>query len=141
MKVTLPKFIVECPDCKTYLDVRKFNYCPICGKSVSEIRANRSNSCDKCEHSSEMDGNSCYNCMKGIENNFKAKQDEVRVGNEIISDGTRAIILRINSWNDWECLSSAGVFILDSETQKYWHKTGRDCPQIREMLEQLKGEK
>lgn len=137
MKVNLPQFIIECPDCKTYLDVRKFNYCPICGKSISEIIVNMPNTCDKCEHSSEMDGNYCYNCMKGIENNFKARQDEMRVGNEIILDETKAVILHINSWNDWQCLCSTGVFILNSETQKYWHKTGRDFPQIRELFKEV----
>ena len=32
--------------------------------------------CDTCEHSDEIDGNNCYECVKGIRNNYSLKKQE-----------------------------------------------------------------
>lgn len=36
------------------------------------------NRCDSCIHSEEQDGSNCYECVKGIADNFEAQQTKMR---------------------------------------------------------------
>lgn len=66
----------------------------------------------------------------------------VHVGDEIYSELTdsKAVVQRIDTWHRYECFTDNGAqFIIDTETfNDYWVKTGKNYPQITEILKQMK---
>ncbi|MDT3387700.1 MAG: hypothetical protein LIR46_08080 [Bacteroidota bacterium] len=73
---------------------------------------------------------------------IKADDDKiVRVGDEIYSELTdsKAVVHHIDAWNRYQCFTDNGSqFILDKHTlNDYWVKTGRNYPQIAEVLKQM----
>lgn len=46
------------------------NYCPNCG---ADMRADKD--CQTCVHSDETDGSNCYECIKGIKDNYEADKE------------------------------------------------------------------
>ena len=42
-------------------------------QELREQQPNRSNRCDSCIHSEEQDGSNCYECVKGMADNFEAR--------------------------------------------------------------------
>ena len=66
----------------------------------------------------------------------------VRVGDEIYSELTdcKAVVQRIDAWHRYECFTDNGSqFIIGEETfNDYWVKTGKNYPQITEILKQMK---
>lgn len=74
----------------------------------------------------------------------QAEEQNIRVGDEIYSELTdsKAVVQRIDAWNRYQCFTDNGSqFVIDRQTfNKYWVKTGKNYPQIVEVLEQMKGE-
>lgn len=66
----------------------------------------------------------------------------IRVGDEIYSELTdsKAVVHHIDAWNRYECFTDRGSqFIIDKHTfNDYWVKTGKNYPQIAEVLKQMK---
>lgn len=66
----------------------------------------------------------------------------VHVGDEIYSELTdsKAVVQRIDAWHRYQCFTDEGAqFVIDRQTfNKYWVKTGRNYPQIAEVLKQMK---
>ena len=66
----------------------------------------------------------------------------VHVGDEIYSELTnsKAVVHHIDAWNRYQCFTDDGSqFILDKHTfNEYWVKTGRNYPQIAEVLKKMK---
>jgi hypothetical protein len=74
---------------------------------------------------------------------FKQTNDKIiHVGDEIYSELTdcKAVVQRIDCWDRYECFTDNGSqFIIDEETfNDYWVKTGKNYPQITEILKQMK---
>lgn len=65
----------------------------------------------------------------------------VHVGDEIYSELTncKAVVQRIDSWNRYQCFNDGGAqFVIGTETfNDYWVKTGKNYPQIAEVLKQM----
>lgn len=65
----------------------------------------------------------------------------VHVGDEIYSELTdsKAVVHHIDAWNRYECFTDRGSqFIIDKHTfNDYWGKTGKNYPQIAEVLKQM----
>lgn len=75
---------------------------------------------------------------------IKADDDKiVCVGDEIYSELTdsKAVVHHIDAWNRYQCFTDSGSqFILDKHTfNDYWVKTGKNYPQIVEVLKQMRG--
>jgi ribonuclease HI len=72
----------------------------------------------------------------------KKKKVEIHVGDEIYSELTdsKAVVQRIDTWHRYQCFNNEGAqFIIDTETfNNYWVKTGKNYPQIAEVLKQMK---
>lgn len=72
----------------------------------------------------------------------KKKNVEIHVGDEIYSELTdcKAVVQRIDAWNRYQCFTDEGAqFVIDTETfNDYWVKTGKNYPQITEILKQMK---
>lgn len=66
----------------------------------------------------------------------------IHVGDEIYSELTdsKAVVQHIDCWNRYECFTDNGSqFIISTETfNDYWVKTGKNYPQIIEILKQMK---
>lgn len=65
----------------------------------------------------------------------------IHVGDEIYSELTdsKAVVHHIDAWNRYECFTDRGSqFIIDKHTfNDYWVKTGKNYPQIAEVLKQM----
>ena len=70
------------------------------------------------------------------------KKVEIHVGDEIYSALTdcKAVVQRIDTWNKYQCFNDGGAqFVISPETfNEYWVKTGKNYPQIAEILKQMK---
>lgn len=70
------------------------------------------------------------------------KNVEIHVGDEIYSKLTecKAVVQRIDYWNRYQCFTDNGSqFIIGEETfNDCWVKTGKNYPQITEILKQMK---
>lgn len=75
----------------------------------------------------------------------KRKKVEIHVGDEIYSKLTdcKAVIQRIDTWNRYQCFDNKGSqFVIDEQIfNECWVKTGKNYPQIIEILKQMKGDK
>lgn len=73
------------------------------------------------------------------------KKVEIHVGDEIYSELTncKAVVQGIDTWHRYQCFTDSGKqLIIDTETfNDYWAKTGKNYPQIAEILKQMKGDK
>lgn len=71
----------------------------------------------------------------------QAEDKIVHVGDEIYSELTdsKAVVQRIDAWHRYQCFTDEGAqFVLDTETfNDYWVKTGKNYPQIAEVLKQM----
>lgn len=60
---------------------------------------------------------------------YEQKQagEEIKANDEIYSEmtNTKALVVFVDSWGRWQCLSDNGFFPIDDEQKKYWVKTGR----------------
>ena len=69
------------------------------------------------------------------------KAEIIHVGDEIYSEltDTKAVVQHIDAWNRYECFTDRGSqFIIDKHTfNDYWVKTGKNYPQIEEILKQM----
>lgn len=65
----------------------------------------------------------------------------IHVGDEIYSEliNSKAVVHHIDAWNRYECFTDRGSqFIIDKHTfNDYWVKTGKNYPQIAEVLKQM----
>lgn len=62
--------IYKCQYC--FGEVHKnYIYCPFCGKRIEELDQVYENDCDTCKHCEEIDGMNCYECVKGIRDNYE----------------------------------------------------------------------
>lgn len=53
----------------------------------------------------------------------------------------KAVIINISKENEWNCLDKDNEMVsIDTENQKYWHKTGKNYSKCMNILEQLQGE-
>lgn len=70
----------------------------------------------------------------------QAKEEEFKVGDEVISDTRRFVVLGIGAdgWCNLWCLNNG--LTCDSIFSKCLTKTGRSFPQLVELFEQMKGE-
>lgn len=68
------------------------------------------------------------------------EENKIDVGDEIFSEitKTKAVVQRIDSWDRWEILTESGQTTIDDGRKKYWKKTGRNFPQIAEILEEMR---
>lgn len=56
----------------------------------------QSNRCDSCTHSEEQDGSNCYECVKGMADNFEAQPMEMRDATEEERKSTQDYIRSIS---------------------------------------------
>ena len=42
---------------------------------IDKYTAENTSNCDSCEYKNEVDGSNCYECVKGIRNNYKAESE------------------------------------------------------------------
>lgn len=72
----------------------------------------------------------------------KQKKKVIHVGDEIYSELTdcKAVVQRIDTWNRYQCFNNEGSqFVIDEQIfNDYWVKTGKNYPQIIEVLNQMK---
>lgn len=72
----------------------------------------------------------------------KQKKKVIHVGDEIYSEltDTKAVVQRIDTWNRYQCFNNEGSqFVIDEQIfNDYWVKTGKNYPQIIEVLNQMK---
>lgn len=69
----------ECSECGRSVDetiteefmLKDYPYCH-CGAKMIPTDSN----CDSCKYRNEVDGSNCYECVKGIRNNYKAESEE-----------------------------------------------------------------
>lgn len=75
----------------------------------------------------------------------KIEKAEIHVGDEIYSELTncKAVVQRIDTWNRYQCFDNKGSqFVIDEQIfNECWVKTGKNYPQIIEILKQMKGDK
>lgn len=64
-----PKY--ECSECHVWKDDDSV-FCPDCGAKMLPTDQN----CDSCKYQNEVDGSNCYECVKGIRNNYKADSEK-----------------------------------------------------------------
>ena len=80
--------------------------------------------------------------IKEYEEKQNKNKVEIHVGDEIYSELTdcKAVVQRIDTWHRYQCFTDNGnQFILDKHTfNDYWVKTGKNYPQIAEVLKQMK---
>lgn len=71
----------------------------------------------------------------------QANDKIVHVGDEIYSEltGSKAVVHHIDAWNRYQCFVDNGSqFIIDKHTfNDYWVKTGKNYPQVAEVLKQM----
>ena len=79
--------------------------------------------------------------IKEYEEKQNKNKVEIHVGDEIYSELTncKAVVQRIDSWNRYQCFNDGGAqFVIGTETfNDYWVKTGKNYPQIVEVLKQM----
>ena len=70
------------------------------------------------------------------------EENKINVGDEIFSEITKikAVVQRIDSRNRWEILTESGQTTISDGGKKYWKKTGRNFPQIAEILKEMRCE-
>lgn len=70
----------------------------------------------------------------------KMQIESVHVGDEIYSDMTdsKAVIVHIDSWGNWHCLTPNGIMKLDENHKKYWKPTNVSYPDVLATMEILK---
>lgn len=73
------------------------------------------------------------------------KKVEIRVGDEIYSELTdsKAVVQRVDAWHRYQCFDDEGAqFVIDEQTfNSYWVKTGKNYPQVAEVLKQMQKDK
>lgn len=47
-----------------------------CLDIIDKYKAENTSNCDSCEYQNEVDGSNCYECVKGIRNNYKADSEK-----------------------------------------------------------------
>ena len=71
----------------------------------------------------------------------QANDKIVHVGDEIYSELTdsKAVVQQIDAWHRYQCFTDEGAqFVIDRQTfNDYWVKTGKNYPQIGEVLKQM----
>lgn len=82
------------------------------------------------------------NRIKEYEEKQNKNKAEIHVGDEIYSEltDTKAVVQRIDTWNRYQCFNNEGSqFVIDEQIfNDYWVKTGKNYPQIIEVLNQIK---
>ena len=84
--------------------------------------------------------------VSAVEEQLPKQADDiiVHVGDEIYSELTdsKAVVQRIDAWHRYQCFTDEGAqFVIDRQTfNDHWVKTGKNYPQIAEVLKQMKGE-
>lgn len=72
---------------------------------------------------------------------YNAEHEIVHVGDEIYSEPTncKAVVQGIDTWHRYQCFTDSGKqLIIDTETfNDYWAKTGKNYPQIAEVIKQM----
>lgn len=81
--------------------------------------------------------------VSAVEEQLPKQSDDkiVHVGDEICSiTGDKAVVQGIDTWHRYQCFTDNGdQLIIDTETfNDYWAKTGKNYPQIAEVLKQMK---
>lgn len=73
---------------------------------------------------------------------YEERKKKVEIGDEIYSELTdsKAVVQRIDTWDRYQCFTDEGAqFVIDKQIfNKYWVKTGKNYPQIAEVLKQMK---
>lgn len=103
----------------------------------------KSNNEVNCACTDEEISKSFMEDVSTVEEQLPKQADEqiIRVGDEICSlTGDKAVVQCIDAWDRYECFTNEGEqFVLDKETfNDYWTKTGKNYPQIAEVLKQMK---
>ena len=75
-----PHETFECNNCGNVMcavyDISDYKYCPNCGADMrGDTEAEGGKDCKMCRHSAETDGFNCYECVKGIQDNFEADKE------------------------------------------------------------------
>lgn len=86
----------------------------------------------------EVKGTGAVIFAKDLENLEKYDDEEIKVGDEIISKcNNKAVVIHIDSWGKWHCLSENGLFTVDNE-RIYWEKTGKHYDEVEKIFQKLK---
>ena len=77
-------------------------------KAAIKALEQQPNQCDSCTHSEEQDGSNCYECVKGMADNFEAQQtDEDCISRE---DAINTAIEAVDEW-DGGCNTNRATMI------------------------------
>ena len=103
----------------------------------------KSNNEVNCACTDEEISKSFMEDVSAVEEQLPKQADEqiIRVGEQIYSiTGCKAVVQCIDAWNRYQCFTDSGEqLIIDTETfNDYWAKTGKNYPQIAEVLKQMK---
>lgn len=104
----------------------------------------KSNNEVNCACTDEEISKSFMEDVSAVEEQLPKQSDDriVHVGDEIYSKltGDKAVVQHIDCWNNYQCFTDSGdQFVIDTETfNDYWVKTGKNYPQIAEVLKQMK---
>lgn len=103
----------------------------------------KSNNEVNCACTDEEISKSFMEDVSAVEEQLPKQSDDkiVHVGDEICSiTGDKAVVQGIDTWHRYQCFTDSGKqLIIDTETfNDYWAKTGKNYPQIAEVLKQMK---
>lgn len=103
----------------------------------------KSNNEVNCVCTDEKISKSFMEDVSAVEEQLPKQSDDkiVHVGDEICSiTGDKAVVQGIDTWHRYQCFTDSGKqLIIDTETfNDYWVKTGKNYPQIAEVLKQMK---
>lgn len=104
----------------------------------------KSNNAVNCACTDEEISKSFMEDVSAVEEQLPKQADEqiIRVGDEIYSELTdcKAVVQHIDCWDRYQCFTDNGdQFIISTEIfNDCWVKTGKNYPQIAEVLKQMK---
>ena len=80
-----------------------------------------------------------YRDAKAKHEELKKQKDEIHEYDEIISEvpDKKAVIVRIDCWGQWHCINANGSFMVETNQQGYWRKTGRSFPELGDVIKKI----
>ncbi len=71
----------------------------------------------------------------------EAIENEVRVGDEIVSEltKTKGVVIAIDAWDAWHCVSEIKPIIdITADKHKYWKKTDRHFDEVEGLINKMR---
>lgn len=127
----------------TYLGLIAMQLATISDELAKMNNGVKSNNEVNCACTDEEISKSFEEDVSAVEEQLPKQADDeiVHVGDEIYSELTdsKAVVQRIDTWHRYQCFTDEGAqFVIDEQKfNDYWVKTGKNYPQIAEVLKQM----